>query len=103
MSGGLEPIFERLVAAEINILPGPAPGWVLFNRGEYVALVERTEAGLGRRGMGGLLTSAGFAALTWVGESAYFAAKGGQRFAASADEIASLRTFQADLEKAITG
>ena len=103
MSPALQGVFERLVTANIQILPGAPQNWVLFNRGQYVALVERTHDGLGRVGMGGLLTTTGYAALTWTGNAAFFVAKGGRRLLAADTDIAELRQFQSDLEKAIAG
>ena len=95
-------IFERLVAANIQILPlGQIANHVVFERGGYISLVERLAEGLGRVGAGGLLTARGFAALMWRDGVGMFVAKGGFERVATEADIAELRRFQSDLEQAI--
>lgn len=95
-------ILDRLVAANINLLPLTQieNHWV-FERDGFVALVERTrENGLGRIGSAGLLTLSGMAALTTRNGRSVFVAKGFEQEAAPA-QIAALRRFSDDLAAAL--
>lgn len=94
----MERIFERLAEARINLLPATEiTSHFVFERDGFVALVERRgEAGFGSIGSAGLLTPLGIAVL--VGE--WFVVKG-SRETASAERLAGLRAFQADLESAL--
>ena len=69
--------WQRLAAAGIELLPlGGLETHLVFARDGFVALVERKADGFGAAGSTGLLTRKGFAALIWLGERAFFVAKG---------------------------
>jgi hypothetical protein len=92
---------ERLVALGIEVVPMPGlDRHVVFARGGYASLVERTETGLGRIGASGFITEHGLAFLVWRGETAYFVAKQ-HELIATPDQIASLRQFSSDLERTL--
>jgi hypothetical protein len=97
----MQEIFERLVAANIRILPGASgPKFILFERDGCVALVERAEDRFGGIGAAGVLTDKGFAPLVWRGGTAHFVAKGFDRLA-SDEDVARVRDFQRDLTAAL--
>jgi hypothetical protein len=92
---------ERLAAAGIQpILLPEITSHYIFERNGYAALVERTEAGFGAVGSAGVVTSHGLAVLVWKGSRPMFVAKNFER-PAKRDEVASLRNFAADLERAL--
>ena len=94
-------IFERLVAAQIELLPAPeVTTHFIFTRDGFVSLVERRDLGFGGIGSAGLLVEQGFAPLVWRGERAFFVARGFER-EASAEEIEKLKRFSADLKIAL--
>jgi hypothetical protein len=95
-------ILERLAAAQIELAPVADAGrHFIFTRDGFAALVERTpEGGFGSIGSSGKLTGQGFAALVWRGESGYFVARGTE-IPATAEDVAALRRFAADLEAAL--
>lgn len=97
----MEDTLARLASVSIEILPIEiGPKHVMVARDPFVALVSRTEEGLGSAGTAGLLTMSGVAPLVWRGTEAYFVAKGFEQ-PASAAEVESLRAFQADLARAL--
>ena len=97
----MQQVFERLVAANIQVLPiSISPRHVVFERDGCVALVESNPHGFGNIGSAGVLTECGFATLIWRGNDAFFVGKGYER-AAPPDAVQQLRSFQADLEKAL--
>ena len=98
----MQEIFERLVAANIQIMPIPGiENHFVFERDGFIALVSRTPEGtFGRVGSSGMLTDKGFAALTWRGGHAYFVAKGFEE-AAAEGQVDRLRSFQRDLKAAL--
>jgi hypothetical protein len=99
----MQDVFERLVAANIQLLPmSIGQRHVVFERGGFVALVERNDTGFGSIGGAGVLTEKGFAPLVWRGDQAYFVARGFEK-AAEGDEIERLRAFQCELESALVG
>lgn len=92
---------ERLM--ELGIEAAPVDGMerhVVFARGGYAALVERTASGFGRVGAAGLMTSTGMAMLVWRDGSAYFVTRTGEQ-AASEEQVAALRSFSSDLERTL--
>jgi hypothetical protein len=92
-------IFELLVEHGIQILPlAEISTHFVFERGGFIALVERRGEGFGKVGAPGLLMEQGMAQLVWRGEAAFFVAKGWERVAET-DEVTALRAFGADLEK----
>jgi hypothetical protein len=94
-------VLERLVAANIQILPvSVGPRHIVFERGGFVALVERTEQGLGSIGSAGMLTEHGFAPLVSKHGQQSFVAKNFEQ-AATADDVQRLRSFQSDLQAAL--
>jgi hypothetical protein len=94
-------VFERLVAANIEVLPGSMSNrHVVFARDGFVALVELTGAGFGSVGSAGMLTEKGFAPLTSKNGTYYFVAKNLERPASDA-EVDKLRAFQHDLQSAL--
>ena len=99
----MEAVFERLVDANINLLPtARITTHFVFERDGFVSLVERRPEGFGRVGTPGLLTEKGFVALIWRGESAFFVGKGVEQ-AASAEQVELIRKFGTDLENALGG
>jgi hypothetical protein len=97
----MQEVFERLVQAGIQILPiDVGPRHIAFERGGYVALVERVEDRLLGIGAAGQLTPGGFAALVWKGDGPYFVGKKHDQQATD-EEVANTRAFQKDLENAL--
>jgi len=93
---------EKLHAAGIQIVPADITSHFIFERGGFVAFVERRESGFGHIGSPGLMTERGFAALVWRGEQPFFVGKGFEQ-AGTAEQVAALRAFAADLEAALAG
>ena len=94
-------IFERLVAASIELLPAvEITTHFIFTRDGFVSLVERRADGFGGIGSAGLLIDQGYAPLVWRGDKAYFVAKGFEQSATPAD-IEKLKSFSADLKAAL--
>jgi hypothetical protein len=92
---------ERLM--ELGIEAAPIEGMqrhVVFARGGYAALVERTADGFGRVGAAGLMTSTGLAMLMWRDSRAYFVTRKGEQ-AATDEQVAALRSFSSDLERTL--
>ncbi|MEP7364661.1 MAG: hypothetical protein ABI972_15500 [Acidobacteriota bacterium] len=92
---------ERLM--ELGIEAAPVEGMtrhVVFARGGYAALVERTGDGFGRVGASGLMTSTGLAMLVWRDQRAYFVTRNGEQ-AATDEQVAALRSFSSDLERTL--
>ena len=63
-------IFEKLVAAGIQIIPAEISSHFILERDGFVAFVERRENGFGNIGAAGLMTERGFGALIWRGDQA---------------------------------
>ncbi len=98
----MEVILQRLVDAGIELLPAlELTTHFVFERGGYVALVERRSDGFGNIGAPGILCEKGVAQLVWRGQNAYFVAKSFER-AAEAAEIEELRRFGEDLKKSLS-
>jgi hypothetical protein len=95
-------IFEKLVAAGIQIVPAEMTSHFILERDGFVAFVERREQGFGNIGAPGLMTERGYAALIWRGDQAFFTGKGFEE-PASAEQVQKLRAFAADLENALAG
>jgi hypothetical protein len=91
---------ERLVAAGINLVPADLKKHFILERDGFVALVERRDESFGQVGAAGLLTQHGMAPLVWREDRAFFVARAFER-EATADQVSSLRQFQADLEAAL--
>lgn len=99
----MQDIFERLVAAGIELVPAPEiTTHFIFRRDLYAALVERRADGFGAVGSAGLLTERGLAPLVLRGTQQFFVGKGFEQ-PASAEEAADLRRFSNDLRKALQG
>ena len=97
----MEAILQRLVDANINLLPTTqSTTHFVFERDGFGSLVERGVEGFGRAGAPGLLTEKGFAALIWRGENAFFVGKGTE-LAATVEQVELIRSFAADLERAL--
>ncbi|MBV8817882.1 MAG: hypothetical protein JO022_05965 [Acidobacteriaceae bacterium] len=95
-------IFEKLVAANIQIVPELSTGkHFVLAREAYAALVERTEDGFGNVGAGGMLTEHGLAFLVWRGEVPHFVARNFE-MDATPEQVAAVRQFASDLESALT-
>ena len=91
--------FERLSAADIQILPTPeVTSHFVLERGGFVVLVERRDEGFGAVGSPGLLDDAGFAVLVARDGGDAFVGKGNLR-AASAEEAATARKLYRDLRE----
>ncbi len=94
--------FERLVAANIQLIPLPGIArHFVFERDGFAALVERTPSGFGQIGGAGLVCDKGLAVLIWRDGDGYFVTKGFERKAEPA-EIEELRRFSADLERSLS-
>jgi hypothetical protein len=92
---------ERLAAAGIQLLPTTdITSHYVFERGGFVALVERLERGFGAIGSAGLLMDSGFAALVWRRGKPWFVAKD-REYPAQDEQVAEVRRFSADLEAAL--
>ena len=97
----LEEKFERLIAANIELLPLPQlSNHFVFTRDGFVSLVERRGQDFGDIGGAGILIERGFAPLIWRGEDAYFVFKGSEQ-RATAEQIAQIRKFSGDLRAAL--
>ncbi len=93
---------ERLAAAAIQLLPATEiTSHYVFERGGFIALVERTETGFGAVGGAGFLTGRGMAVLVWRAGMPYFVGRGYEQLA-SAEQVEKLRAFSADLNAALT-
>jgi hypothetical protein len=94
-------IFEKLVAAGIQIIPAEINSHFILERDGFVSFVERRENAFGNIGTPGLMTEQGFAALIWRGDQAFFVGKGFER-PASPDEVQKIRAFTSDLANALS-
>ena len=93
---------EKLKEAGIELLDAEVRKHRIAIRGTYIALVEHSpERGYGKPGTAGLLTEGGLAPLVWVDGAPRFRAKGIDQ-PATGEQVAELRAFQLDLEKALT-
>jgi hypothetical protein len=93
-------IFEKLVAAGIQIIPAEITSHFILERDGFVAFVERRENGFGNIGAAGLMTERGFGALIWRGDQAFFVGKGFEQ-PASPEKVQLIRTFATDLANAL--
>jgi len=95
---------QRLAAARIQILTTQEIAThFVFQRDGFVSLVERApDDGFGNIGAPGLLTGHGFAVLVWRENEAWFVGKGFEQRAGEG-QVAELRSFSRDLEKALRG
>jgi hypothetical protein len=93
-------ILEKLVAANIQLIPSEVSSHFVFERDGFVAFVERREDAFGNIGAPGLMTERGYSALVWRGDEAFFVGKGFEQ-PASADQVQKIRAFAADLESAL--
>ena len=98
----LEEQLERLARAGFQLLPAfEIPNHYVLERQGFAVLVERRADGsFGRPGAPGALLDGAFAVLVWKGPEAFFVAKGKQK-AATAQEVESLRRFDAELREAL--
>ena len=93
-------IFEKLVAASIQIIPAEITSHFILERDGFVAFVERRENGFGNIGAAGLMTERGFGALIWRGDQAFFVGKGFEQ-PASSEQVEKIRAFASDLASAL--
>ena len=93
-------IFERLVAAGIQIIPSEITSHFILERDGFVAFVERRQEAFGNIGAPGLMTERGFAALIWRADQAFFVGKGFEQ-PATAEQVHAIRTFASDLTNAL--
>ena len=92
---------ERLAALGIELLPLPGlERHFVFARDGYATLVERRESGFGRLGAPGLITEHGLAMLVWRQERPFFVVHKNE-LPASPEQVAALRQFTSDLERAL--
>ena len=97
----LEEKFERLAAADIELLPlMQFPSHFVFARGGFVSLVERRGRDFGQIGGAGLLMERGFAPLIWRDGEGYFVFKGSEQRATDG-QIEQIRQFSSDLRAAL--
>jgi hypothetical protein len=94
-------LLEKLGAAGIQIVPVEITSHFILERDGFVAFVERRDEGFGNIGAPGLMTEHGYAALIWRGDQAFFAAKGFQQ-PATPEQVQQIRTFAADLARALS-
>ena len=98
----MEAILLRLVDAGIELLPTlELTTHYVFERGGFIALVERRKDGFGNMGAPGILCDQGMAQLIWRGQDAFFVAQGFER-QATPEEITQLRLFGEDLKKSLS-
>ena len=98
----LEQQLERLARTGFELLPTLEilTHYVLARDG-FVALVERrTDGVFGAAGAPGRLLEGAFAVLVWRGGEAFFVAKGREE-AATAEQVAAVRRFDAELREAL--
>ena len=93
-------ILEKLVAANIQLIPAEVTSHFIFERDGFVAFVQRREDAFGNIGAAGLMTERGFGALIWRSDQAFFVGKGFEQ-PASPEQVQKLRSFAADLTKAL--
>ncbi len=97
----MQQILERLAAAGIQLLPAvEITTYYVFERDNFIALVERAPDGFGGIGSPGILTGTGLAVLIRRGERFYFVAKGFEQQAEPA-RVDALKRFSADLKEAL--
>ena len=89
----------RLAACNIQLV-AEAKGHCLLGRDACIALVERTEAGLGSIGSTGIMTETGLAYLVWRDGRALLVGKGSER-AAESEQVEAVRRFSDDLKAAL--
>ena len=94
-------IFEKLVAAGIQIIPAEIDSHFILERDGFVSFVERRENSFGNIGTAGLMTERGFAALIWRGDQPFFVGKGFEQ-PASPGEVQKIRAFASDLASALS-
>ena len=92
-------IADRLAGFNIQIL-AEAKKHFLFARETCIALVERTEAGLGSIGSTGVMTETGLAYLVWRGDRAILVGKSGEQ-PADAQQVEAIRRFSNDLKSGL--
>lgn len=98
----MEEILKRLAAMGMGLIPAlEIDTHFVFERGGFVALVERRRETFGNVGAPGILTERGMAHLVWRRELPYFVTRGWER-AADAEEVAQLRRFAEDLKNCLT-
>ena len=93
-------ILEKLVAANIQLIPAEVTSHFIFERDGFVAFVERRDDAFGNIGAAGLMTEQGFGALIWRSDQAFFVGKGFEQ-SASPEQVQKLRSFASDLAKAL--
>jgi hypothetical protein len=94
--------FQKLVDFNIQLLPLPEiESHFVFERDGFAALVERRDDNFGRIGSAGLLSEKGIAPLVWREGAGFFVVKGFEQ-PATAEQINQLRSFQSDLEAALS-
>lgn len=93
---------EKLAGANINLLPTvEITSHFVLERDGFVALVERQQGDVfGKVGAAGLLIDGGIALLMRKGDGHVFRSKGVE-LDATPEKIQALRSFQADLTKAL--
>jgi hypothetical protein len=94
-------IFEKLVAAGIQIVPAEITSHFILERDGFVSFVERREDAFGNIGAAGLITERGFAALIWRGDQAFFVGKGFEQ-PATPEQVQKIRAFASDLSSALS-
>jgi hypothetical protein len=89
----------RLAHKQIQLV-SETGGHCLFTRENFVALVERGEAGFGSIGSTGIMTDRGLAFLVWRDGRALLQAKGAL-IEPDSQQVESIRRFSEDLKKAL--
>jgi hypothetical protein len=97
----LKLIFEKLVAAGIQIIPAEITSHFILERDGFVSFVERRQDSFGNIGTPGLMTERGFAALIWRGDQAFFVGKAFEQ-PATPEQVQKIRAFASDLANALS-
>ena len=100
--GPLQDVIERLSSAGFQLLPAlQISTHYVLERDGFLALVERRpDEGFGNAGAPGLLLDGSFAVLIWKEGAPFFVAKGREQ-PATPEQVAALRSFDADLRRAL--
>jgi hypothetical protein len=92
-------IAARLAALGIRLM-AEAKAYLIFTRGNCLALVHRTEAGFTSLGSSGMMTENGLAYLVWREDRPVLVAKRTE-LAADRQQVEQIRQFSGDLKSAL--
>jgi hypothetical protein len=92
-------IAGRLAALDISLM-AEAKAYLIFARGNCLALAQRDEAGFTSLGSSGMMTDAGLAYLVWREGRPLLVARQNE-MEANAGQVEALRQFSSDLKTAL--